>query len=295
MEPWVNYHHLLYFKVIAEEGSIARAAERLRLGQPTLSAQLKTLEEHLGIPLFDRQHKRLILNEQGRVAFQYAKEIFRLGSEMMDALEDRKKPTRIHVQLGALDSIPKQLLYRWVEAAYQVQRCSVSVLEGHDAELLRELTSHRIDLLMSNHRPSVSGTEKIFVRSIGHLPVSIYASPQHKALKRGFPQSLDAQPIVLPTVHSKLRQDIDQFFRDLRIQPEVVAETQDTSLQKILGARAIGVIPVPELAVEDLVKKGELMMLGRLEGVFEEIYLVSASRKIENPVASRLFREFRFG
>jgi LysR family transcriptional activator of nhaA len=294
MEPWVNYHHLLYFKVIAEEGSIARAAEHLRLGQPTLSAQLKTLEEHLGMPLFDREHKRLTLNEQGRIAFQYAKEIFRLGSEMVDALRDRKTPKRIQVQLGALDSIPKQLLYRWVDAAYRIQSCSVSVLEGHDDELLGELLSHRIDLLMSNHRPAVSGGEKIFARSIGKLPVSIFVSPEHRRLRRGFPKSLEGEPIVLPTMHSKLRQDVDHFFGSREIQPEVVAETQDTSLQKLLGARGVGAIPIPELAVEDLVKKGELVSLGRLEGVYEEIFLVSSTRKIENPVASRLFREFSF-
>jgi LysR family transcriptional regulator, transcriptional activator of nhaA len=79
METWINYHHLFYFKVIAEEGSVSRAAEKLRLGQPTLSAQLRQLEESLGVRLFERRHKKLILTEQGKVALEYSKNIFRTG------------------------------------------------------------------------------------------------------------------------------------------------------------------------------------------------------------------------
>ena len=91
---WINYHHLYYFKTIAEEQSVSKAALKLRLGQPTLSAQLKQFEDVLGVQLFDRKHKRLILTEQGRIALQYSQNIFRLGDEMIDALNDRIKPEK---------------------------------------------------------------------------------------------------------------------------------------------------------------------------------------------------------
>ena len=61
MSAWINYHHLYYFKAIAEKGSVSKAASKLRLGQPTLSAQLRQFEEALGVQLFERQHKKLIL------------------------------------------------------------------------------------------------------------------------------------------------------------------------------------------------------------------------------------------
>lgn len=293
MDSWLNYHHLYYFRTIAAEGSIAKAAKKLRLGQPTLSAQLKRLEEVLGIQLFERQHKRLILTESGQVALEYATEIFRMGGEMVEVLKDRKSPLRTHVQLGALDSIPKQLIYRLVSAAYAVGPCTVSLLEGKDDELLRELLSHRIDLMLTNHAPSVTDGKRVVIRPLARLPVVVCASPRFQGLKRGFPKSIDQQPMVLPTVHSKLRHDLEHAFRLLGVQPDVVAETQDTSLQKILGTQGVGLIPIAEIAVRGFIKRGELVKLGVLEGVYEELFLVSASRKIENPISAKLATAFR--
>src|SRR3954464_657371 len=60
---WLNYHHLLYFWTVVREGGVSRAAEKLRLAQPTVSAQVKVLEDTLGQPLFDRQGRRLILTD----------------------------------------------------------------------------------------------------------------------------------------------------------------------------------------------------------------------------------------
>jgi LysR family transcriptional activator of nhaA len=106
-KQWLNYHHLYYFMTIAELNSISKAAEKLLLGQPTLSAQLKQFEENLGVQLFERHHKKLILTEHGSLALVYARNIFKMGDEMYEALHDRMKPSKINVQLGALDSIPK--------------------------------------------------------------------------------------------------------------------------------------------------------------------------------------------
>jgi LysR family transcriptional activator of nhaA len=292
MDSWLNYHHLYYFKTIASEGSIAKAAKILRLGQPTLSAQLRQLEDKLGIQLFERQHKKLILTEQGRIALEYSSEIFRMGSEMVEVLHDRLIPTRTHVQLGALDSIPKHLIARLIEAAYRAGNCTVSVLEGGDSELVRELLAHRIDLILTNHPPSVADDRKLFMRSLAKLPVVLCASPKFRDLKKNFPKSLDQVPFVMPTRHSKLRQDIDHYLNTHGIQPDIVAEIQDTSLQKILGAHGIGVLPINELGAASLIKKGDLVKVGTLEGIHEELFLVSASRKIENPISSRLLKNF---
>jgi LysR family transcriptional activator of nhaA len=293
MDTWLNYHHLYYFQVIASEGSISKAAEKLRLGQPTLSAQLKQLEDKIGMQLFERQHKKLILTEHGRIALEYAAEIFKMGHEMVEVLHDRLVPARIHVQLGAIDSIPKNLIFQLVKAAYSLGPCSVSILEGKDDELMRELLAHKLDLIFTNHLPSVTDGKKVYSRLIAKLPVVICAAPQFKNLKKGFPLSVSQKPFVLPTPHSKLRHDLDHYFRIHQIQPDIIGETQDTSLQKIMGSEGIGLIPIAEMAVQSLVKKEELVQLGRLEGVFEELYLVSSTRRIENPISSQLLKKFQ--
>lgn len=289
---WLNYHHLYYFWVIATEGGIARAAERLRLGQPALSMQLKQLEEQLGVELFERRHKKLILTEAGKMALDYANEIFRLGPEMVEALHDRLVSSRVHVQLGALDSVPKRFIYRLVRAAYDVAPCSVSVFEGKDDELLRELLAHRIDLILTHQAPAVTAERRLFTRPLAKLPVIVCGAAKFRHLKKGFPKSMDQQPFVMPTIPSRMRNDVEHFFHTRGVWPDLVAETQDTSLQKILGAEGIGLIPVAEPAVRSHLKSGELVKIGALDGVFEEFFLVSASRRIENPVSRELLKSF---
>src|SRR5687768_16557914 len=133
---WLNYHHLFYFRAIATEGSIARAAEKLLLGQPTLSAQLKQLEQKIGKDLFERRNRKLVLTEAGRAALEYANEIFRLGNEMLEVLQDRTPEGRPHLQIGALDSVPKAVVLKMVTAVHQIAPCTVSILEGKGDELM---------------------------------------------------------------------------------------------------------------------------------------------------------------
>lgn len=293
MNQWLNYHHLYYFRTIATEGSIAKAAEKLRLGQPTLSAQLKQLEESIGTTLFDRKHKRLMLTEQGRVALEYANEIFRLGSEMIEVLQDRPAPTKFHVSIGALDSVPKQVILEITKAAHSIKNCSVSILEGKGDELIRELSLHRIDLAVTNYLPSVHEGDKIFSRTIAKLPVMIFAAKKFQKLQKDFPKSLQNAPFILPTRHSKLRHDLEHYFKSSAITVDPIAETQDTSLQKLLGMEGMGLIPTPKSSVEDLLREKKMIELGKLPGVYEEIYLIAATRKIENQVSKKLFDHFQ--
>ena len=166
MNHWINYHHLFYFKTIAEEGSVSKAALKLRLGQPTLSAQLKQFEDNLGVQLFERQHKKLILTEQGKVAFDYSKGIFRMGSEMYEVLHDRFKPLKPALHIGALDSISKQIILQLVKHAFRISPCQISLSEGHSDELLRELVAHRMDLMVTNFLPVGPAGKGLYPKSI---------------------------------------------------------------------------------------------------------------------------------
>lgn len=287
---WLNYHHLNYFYVIAKEGSIAKAAEKLKMGQPTLSTQLRQLEQSLGKSLFERRKQRLHLTEAGKLAFDYAEQIFQLGAEMVEALEDRLQNNRVHVQIGALDSVPKNLILDVIMQAYQLGNCNVSVLEGAGGDLMRELGAHQIDLLLSNYPPNVD-LQSIYSKSIAKLDVVVCASPKFAHLKKNFPQSLEGQPFVFPTVHSRLRRDLDHFFKVNDIRVDRIAETQDTGLQKLLGQEGVGLIPLAESAAEDLVKEKKLVVLGKLQGIYEEIWLMAADRKIKNPIAAKLMKE----
>ncbi len=293
MTKWLNYHHLYYFRTIAREGGVAKAATKLRLGQPTLSTQLKQLEDSLGHPLFERRKRSLYLTEAGKVALEYADSIFKAGDELIQVLDDRTFSGRTDIKFGALDSVPKRLLVELMEASLKEGNCTVSLLEGRGDELFRELFAHMIDLVVCDYPPAASEIGKVYSRSIAKAPVAVFGSHKFVGLKRGFPRSLEGQPFILPTGHSKLRHDLDHYFSVNRLRIIPVAETQDTSVQKLLGIEEFGLLPLPEFAASDLVKAKRLFHLGDLHEVRQEFWLVAAARRIENPIAAKVMKSFR--
>lgn len=293
MSQWLNYHHLLYFKTIAEEGQVSKAAQKLRIGQPTLSAQLKQFESIMGVKLFDRANKKLILTEQGRIALDYAKSIFQLGGEMVEAIHDRLKPTKISLHIAALDSIPKQILLRISKAALKSKQSQITISEGKLDELLRELTAHKIDLIITNFLPTAPSTKRLIHRRISEKIVSIYGAPKYKFLRKNFPKSLDNQPIILPTYDSKLRYDIDHWAKTLGIDFDIIMESQDIGVKKLLAINEIGLVAAASHTVTQQLLSGELIEIGKLENVSEELYLVTTPRKVENSLAMHLFHTFQ--
>ncbi len=290
--PWINYHHLYYFKAIAESGSVSKAAEKLRIGQPTLSAQLKLFEDTMGIQLFERQHKKLILTEQGRVALDYARNIFKMGSEMYEVLHDRLKPAKTSLHIGAIDSIPKQIILELVKQAVQIGPCQITLSEGKPDELLRELTAHRVDLMVSNFLPAGVDAKGLSPRRITKKNVAFYGAPSFQFLRKGFPLSLSGQPMILPTFDSKLRQDLEHWARLHKIEWDIVTESQDISVKKLLAAHGLGLIATASHTVTRQVEDGSLVEIGSLQGVYEELFLMTAQRKMENPVAAKLMAHF---
>lgn len=289
---WLNYHHLFYFYTIAKEGSVAQAAVRLRIGQPALSTQLKQLENSLGYPLFDRRGRRLFLTERGKTVFEYASEIFRLGSEMLEAAKDQLAEKSIHLQIGAADSVPKAEIHRLVETALRTDECYVSVLEGEGERLFRELRAHRLDLVLTNSPPALGAKSQLYSRKVNEMKVLICGSPKFKKIRKDFPASLRHCPFVLPTSHSKLRRDVDHYFQIQDICVQSIAETQDIEVQKLLAISGLALVPVALPAVERELQDGKLIEIGELEQVSEQLWLTSASRRVQNPLAAKLMKSF---
>ena len=289
----LNYHHLYYFKVIAEENGIANASKKLRLGQPTLSTQLKQFEDSLGYRLFERRNRRMILSEQGQVVLNYAKEIFNLGDEMLESLKDEVHSSRLHLNIGAQDGIPKTLIARLIQEILKLGAGEISVLENSYDEMIADLKAHKIDLLVTNREPMSTDQNKFFMKKIHEHSITVFGSSKFEHLKNLHPQSLNGQKFILPTRDSKLRQDMENYFYQNQIQPLMVAETQDTSLMKILAQQGVGLIGIPEFAVQDLVLTKQLFKSVTLNGVTEKIYLIKANRKVSNPMSDKIFDKFK--
>ncbi len=287
---WLNYHHLIYFREIANEGSISKASEKLLIGQPALSAQLKQLEDQLEIELFERKNRKLILTDAGKVVLKYANEIGQLGQELLQVIADKSYSNKTPFRLGALDSVPKQIVWEIAQKARSYGDCFVSIVEGDQEELTQELLSRNIDCFISNYSGDISKDKNMNSKSFVKAPVSIYGSKQFLSCKTNFPKSLNGQPMILPTHHSKLRHDLDYFLDSKKIKILSELETQDTALMKIFAAQGAGLAALPDVAALDQVRSNTLYKIGTLPNIKEEYWIISSKRTIDNPIASKLMK-----
>jgi LysR family transcriptional activator of nhaA len=292
MIKWLNYHHLLYFRVIATEGSIVQASRTLLVGQSALSTQLKQLEESLGQKLFERKNKSLILTEAGKVALDYADEIFRKGEEFVQVFNDENLSAKSHYKIGVVASAPKIIACKLMEKAQEFgDNCFISMSEETSEELVRKINAHELDLALTNNL-SVLGKENLQIKPVGSGNIGIYGSKKFQKLTKGFPQSLNGAPFILPTKHSKLRYDLEHVFLSLKIHYDLVAEVQDSSVKKMMGEHGRGLISLPEFAAKPLVKEGKLFKLGKLANLKEEYWLITKKRTISSPITDIMLDKF---
>jgi LysR family transcriptional regulator, transcriptional activator of nhaA len=147
----LNYHPLLYFWTVTRHGSIARATEELYLAQPTISAQLRALEEALGEKLFLRTGRNIPLTETGQIVLRYADKIFSRGRELTDTLKGRSVGRPVRFSVGVADVLPKLITYRLLQPALQLTDPIRMVCQEDKPErLLAELAVHGLDLVLSD-------------------------------------------------------------------------------------------------------------------------------------------------
>jgi LysR family transcriptional regulator, transcriptional activator of nhaA len=292
----LNFHHLHYFHVIAEAGQVARAAKRLRIGQPTLSTQLKQFEEFLGYRLFDRRRgQTLSLTRRGEILHRYTKEIFRLSDEMLAAAKGLKPEGTLQLRLGALDWLPKQEVSELIEVVTRRFDCFVSVFEDTAASLIQGLEDHEFDLIITNSPVPHSETRPFRAHRIALLPVIVYGAPRFARLQEDFPRSLQGQPVILPTHHGRTRQVIEDYFNTRGVQVRTVGEAQDGELLRRSALSGSALVPLSPSTIAAEVERGELLAIGELAHVFEEIWIISQRRLHEHPAVGYLMNEFSAG
>jgi LysR family transcriptional activator of nhaA len=283
---WLNYHHLLYFWVVASRGSIVKAGRELRLAHPTISGQIRRLEESLGEKLFSRRGRQLELTEAGRVAFRYAEEIFSLGREFVDTLKGRASGRPLRLVVGAADVLPPSLVRRFLQPAFRLGS-PVRVICRADKsveEFLAELALHRLDVVIADGPAGPGGAGRTFNHLLGECGTSFFAAPRVAAATRAkFPASLDGAPFLLPGAPSTMRRTLEQWFDAQGIRPDVVAECDDSALAKDFGEEGMGVFAAPTVIEAEVLQHYRVRVIGRAEAVRQQFYAISAERKIKHP------------
>ncbi|MFK7961551.1 MAG: LysR family transcriptional regulator [Phycisphaerales bacterium] len=286
----LNYHHLHYFWVAANEGSITRAGEKLGLAQPTISAQVRSLEKRIGAPLFRRTGRRLVLTETGRVVHQYAEQIFALGGELQDTLANRAHGGPRRLRVGVADAVPKLVATRLIRPAFDVEHDVHLVCNEDKAESLAGLlASYALDVVLTDAPMGIDLPVKAFSHEIVSCPIAFFATPEVAAGLEGvFPACLEGARLLVPTANTTMRRSVDQWLYEHEIRPAIVAEVEDSGMLKAFGQEGLGVFPAPAMISDVIERQYDVQCLGEVSDLIERFFAITVERRIENPLVQAI-------
>lgn len=282
---WLNYHHLLYFWMVAREGTILRAAEKLHIGQPAISTQLRSLEESLGQKLFLKSGRTLQLTETGKTVYRYADEIFSLGRELVDTLKGHPIGKPVRFVVGIVDAMPKLMARRLLEPALQLSDdLRLVCIEDTLSQLLSQLMLHNVDIVLSDAPVTAAFNVRAYNHALGNSAVGLFATKElARRYRKGFPESLNGAPLLMPGHSSALRRPLDSWLESHDLHPLIRAEFDDSALLKAFGQTGEGLFPGGIVIQDEICRQFEVEFVGEVEGVHEHFFAISAERKIKHP------------
>ncbi|MFM8466889.1 MAG: transcriptional activator NhaR [Oxalobacteraceae bacterium] len=281
----LNFRHLHYFWIVAKEGSVTRAAERLGLAVQTVSAQLASLEQSVGKSLFRPQGRRLVLTEAGQVALRYADQIFLLGEQLLEALADVDLDKTLRLTVGISDSLPKLIASKLLESALTLpQPVRLICFEEQFDTLLGKLSVHKIDVMLTDRPVPPGSALRVFSHLLGEFEIGWFGLPVlADRYREGFPASLQGAPLLLPTRNNALRGRIDQWLNSHDLTPNIFGEFDDNALLNTFGQQGRGLFPAPTALAADVRQQLGAVPVGPIPQVREQIYALSNERKIQHP------------
>jgi len=282
---WLNYHHLRYFWAVASEGSVRKASAKLRVSEPSISAQIQVLQIALGAKLFRRSGRGLLLTETGRMVYNLAAEIFSLGDELVSALRGLPVQQEIRFNVGLADSVPKLVAQEILRPVFKSPRpIHVICLEGKVDDLLAQLATLRLDIVLADEPASTSLKVRTFNHLLCSCGVTFCAAPTlARRLRKGFPRSLHEAPALLPTQNTNLRRSLEKWFRTHGIVPRIVGEFEDAAMAMVVAAEGLGFLPMPRVGARGTWTRNQLHAIGSATECQDQFYAITAERRLTHP------------
>ena len=287
---FLNYHHLRYFWEVARSGSLRAASEKLNVSQPTLSGQIKLLEDSLERKLFERSGRGLKLTNAGHMVLNYANEIFSIGNRLMEALAGQESELPVRLNIGIADSLPKLVAWNLIRPAMTAfPRLQLACSEASSTDLLGQLASLRLDLVLADEPAPASMPVKAYSHLLGEAAVVFCAEPKlARKLRRDFPQSLNGAPALLPASRTAWRHQLDHWFDAHQIRPRVVAEFDDAALMKTAAADGLGFAPIALPILELVKERYGLSSIGSPAGCGFAVYMITLERSLRHPAIVKM-------
>lgn len=284
----LNYNHLRYFRAVAHEGNLTRAAERMNLSQSALSAQIRKLEERIGHPLFERVGRKLILTEAGHIALDHADTVFKAGDELMSTLRGQPVASRRILRVGALTTLSRNFQLEFLRPLMGRLDVELILRSGSLRDLLSRLEAHALDVVLANAPAPLDARSALRNHLLNEQPVSLVGHPRADRPSFRFPDDLATEPLLLPSLESEIRVAFDRVLELAGIRPVILAEVDDMAMLRLLARERDCVTLVPPIVVRDELESGVLVELHRIPDVTESFHAITAKRRFPNRLLAEL-------
>ncbi|ATC94866.1 transcriptional activator NhaR [Pseudoalteromonas tunicata] len=282
----INYNHLYYFWQVSRCGSIAAASKILHLTPQTVSAQITSLEQRLGKPLFIREGRGLRLTDFGQVTVQYTNDMFAIAEEWLETTQGDIAQISQTLKVGISDVLPKSLVSKWLSPLIDNERITnLHCIDGQQDELLALMATHKLDLVLADKPLDNSLLFKAFCHELGKSQLAFFGNKHwHQQLVANFPQSLHNQPVVLPAKGSPVSRAIYFWLQELGIEVTVAGHVDDSALMKALGEQGFGVFPAPMLVKAEIERHYDVHFIGTIENAYQHYYAFTPERLIKDTI-----------
>lgn len=281
----LNLHHLRYFWAVARDGNLTRTAARLRVAQSALSAQIRQLEAQVGHELFRREGRGLVLTEAGEMTLAHADTIFRVGTELLDALAHGRQRDEV-LRLGAVATLSRNFQESLIRPLLGRQGTRLRLESGAFNDLLDRLEARTLDVVLTNRPPPRTADRTFRCRRLARQPISIVGARR----RRGFriPEDLGGHELILPGPASEIRSAFDALCEQLGVAVRIHAEVDDMAMLRLLARDADRLALVPSVVVRDELQARTLHEYGVVPGLFETFYAVTIDRAFAHPLLAEL-------
>lgn len=255
----LNYNHLYYFHLTAGEGSIARAAERLSVGVPTVSEQIRQLERELGAALFERLGGKLRLTAAGRAAFEHTSVMFRAGERLVETLVSDKEPPPVMLRVGMSSGVSRTVATDFLMPVFALDECVPTIRSGECIELLRDLRAHALDLLLCESDPGEASRPDLELVSI--------QQPRLVAIVRNdttLQERWEDAALIHYRPASAYRLPVDMYLEKNDLRPRIAGETDDAQLMLAAVLRGGFTAFVPASVARDAIVTNRARVVAQL-------------------------------
>ncbi|MGE0546446.1 MAG: LysR family transcriptional regulator [Kofleriaceae bacterium] len=257
----LNYNHLHYFHVAASEGSIAAAAQKLGVTQPTVSEQLRNLERALRTTLFERLPSGLKLTDAGKLAFEQTSVMFRASERLVESLGQTRRAVPRSLRIGLSSAVARSTSTDFLLPILAIDDCMPVIRGGDTAELVRELRGGELDLVLSESQPPEATRRGLELATIEHLTL-VAVAPDGVELGNDW----QGAGLIHYRPSSPYRWEVEAFLDARGLRPQIVAESDDPAFLVEAAARGGYLAVVPRSIARDAIVAGRLRVVERLDG-----------------------------